>query len=173
MGPEQRSEIVQVLEDSRAVFNDAAGGVSEAQAGVSPAAGRWSVLQCVEHVTTVEERVLGFLERSGQTDSAVIDPQKEAGLLTRVIDRTARADAPEAVRPSGRFSTLAEAVERFNAARSRTIAFAVERAADLHTLLWQHPRFGDLNGREAMTVIAGHARRHAAQIHEVRAAVTD
>lgn len=168
MSPEERSEIVQVLEDSRKVFNDAAGGLSEAQAGVSPAAGRWSVLQCVEHVTTVEERILGFLERAGRVDSPAIDPKREADLMVRVTDRTSRAEAPEPVRPAGRFSSLAEAVERFNAARSRTISFAVERAAELHTLAWQHPRFGNMNGREALTVMAGHARRHAAQIREVR-----
>jgi hypothetical protein len=169
MAPEERTEIVQALEESRKVLNDAAGGLSETHAKTSPAVDRWSVLQCVEHVTTVEERILGFLERAARVDSPLIDPKKEADLLARVTDRTSRAQAPEFVRPSGRFASLAEAVEGFNAARTRTIAFAVERAAELHTLAWQHPRFGDMNGREALMVMAGHARRHAEQIREVRA----
>jgi hypothetical protein len=171
MAPEERSEVVQVLEDSRKAFNEAAGGLSESQAGTSPAAGRWSVLQCVEHVTTVEERFLGWLERAGRVESPSIDPKKEADLLARVTNRTTRAEAPEQVRPSGRFSSLAEAVAGFNAARTRTIAYATERAADLPALDCQHPRFGAMNGRELCMVIAGHARRHAEQIRETRAAI--
>jgi hypothetical protein len=151
------------------VLNDAAGGLSETHAKTSPAVDRWSVLQCVEHVTTVEERILGYLERASRLDSPLIDPKKEADLLARVTDRTSRAQAPETVRPSGRFASLAEAVAGFNAARTRTISFAVERAAELHTLAWKHPRFGDMNGREALMVMAGHARRHAEQIREARA----
>lgn len=171
MAPEDRSEIVEVLEHSRKVFNDATKGFSESQAATSPAAGRWSVLQCVEHVTTVEERFLGFLERAGRLDSPLIDPKKEAELLARVTNRTTRAEAPEPVRPMGRFASLAEAVQGFNAARARTISFAGERAAELHTLACQHARFGDLNGREMCVLMAGHARRHAEQIREIRAAI--
>ena len=171
MAPEEKSEIVKVLEDSRKVFNDAASGLTESQAAASPAAGRWSVLQCIEHVTTVEARFLGFLERAGRLDSPLIDPNKEAALMTRVTDRTTRAEAPEPVRPTGRFASLAEAVEGFNAARARTVSFAAERAADLHTLACQHPRFCDLSGREMCVIIAGHARRHAEQIREIRVAM--
>ena len=171
MSPEERSEVVQALEDSRKVFNDAAGGFSESQAGTRPAEGRWSVLECVEHVTTVEERFLGFLERAGRLDAPAIDPKKEAGLLALVTDRTTRAQAPEPVRPVGRFATLSEAVDGFNAARTRTVAYATERAADLPSHDCHHPRFGAMNGREMCMVIAGHARRHAEQIREIRAAM--
>src|SRR5579864_4553026 len=138
MAPEERSEIVEVLEQSRTVFNDAAKGFSESQAAASPAAGRWSVLQCIEHVTTVEERFLGFLERAGRLDSPLIDPKKESDLMARVTNRTTRAEAPEPVRPMGRFASLAEAVEGFNAARSRTVAFVEARAPELPALACQH-----------------------------------
>jgi hypothetical protein len=171
MAPEETTEIVEALEASRKVFNEAAGGLTESQAGTSPAAGRWSVLQCVEHVATVEERFLGFLERAGRVDSPSINPQKEADLMARVTDRTTRAEAPEPVRPTGRFASLADAVEGFNAARTRTVAYAAERAAELSALDCHHQRFGALNGRELCMIMAGHARRHAEQIREIRAAL--
>ncbi|HUI77336.1 MAG TPA: DinB family protein [Bryobacteraceae bacterium] len=171
MAPGERSEIVQILEDSRKVFTDAAAGVSEAQAKTNPAEGRWSVLQCVEHVTIVEERFLGFLESAGRLDSPAIDAKKEAELLALVADRSARAQAPEPVQPTGRYPTLAEAMQGFNAVRGRTIAFATGRAGDLHTLACEHRRFGPLNGREMLVVIAAHARRHAEQMREVHAAL--
>src|ERR1700683_2307530 len=171
MAPEERTEIVQVLEDSRKVFNDAAGGLSEAQAGTSPAEGRWSVLQCVEHVTTVEERFLGFLKAAPKTDTPRVDKEKEAGLLVRIPDRTTRINAPEAVLPTGRFTTLAEALEQFHTGSTRSIQFAQDRSGDLYYLASEHARLGPMNGAEFLILIAAHARRHAAQIREVRAAL--
>ena len=162
---------MQVLEDSRKAFHEAAAGLSESQASTSPGEGRWSVLQCVEHVTVVEERFFGFLESAGKLDPLVIDAAKEADLMERVTNRSSPAQAPEPVRPSGRFASLAEAVAEFNRARTRTISYAIEHAAELPAHAWQHPRFGDLNGRELLVIMAGHARRHAEQIREARSAL--
>ena len=102
MAPEERSEIVQHLERGRQEFIAAVAGVSEAQAKVRPDPARWSVLECVEHVTTVEERFQGWLQKAEKLDAPRIDKEKEAGLLVRVADRSTRAQAPEAVVPSGR-----------------------------------------------------------------------
>ena len=171
MAPGEKSDIVQVLEDSRTAFNEAAGGLSEAQAAASPAEGRWSVRQCVEHVTVAEERFLGWLENAGRSESPCLDANKESEIFSSVTNRTRRAEAPEPVRPSGRYASLADALAAFNAIRARTVAFAIQRAAELHTLACQHPRFGPVNGRELLAIIAGHANRHAEQIRETRAAV--
>jgi len=163
-------EILSVLEDSRQKFLAASEGVPEAEANTAPAPGRWSVLECVEHVTTVEERFLGWLESGKKLDAPRIDPQKEADLAARVQNRATKAEAPEPVRPVGRFGSLAQAREQFNTTRDRSKRFAEERAADLYSLVAEHPRFGPMNGVEFLTIIAGHALRHAAQIHEARAA---
>jgi hypothetical protein len=40
----------------------AVAGITETQAAARPDPERWSVLDCVEHVTAVEERFLGWLE---------------------------------------------------------------------------------------------------------------
>ena len=171
MAPEERLEIVQHLERGRAEFLASVAGLSEAQVTIRPDPARWSVLDCVEHVTTVEERFLGWLENAKKLDEPRIDKQKEAGLLVRVADRSARAQAPEAVVPNGRFATLAQALEQFNVNRSRSIQFAQDRSDELYYLAAEHPRFGPMNGAEFLMVITAHARRHAAQIQEVRAAL--
>jgi hypothetical protein len=129
------------------------------------------VLECVEHVTVVEERFLGRLETAPRRESPRVDHEKEAELAVRVPNRTVKAEAPEPARPTGRYSSLAEALGQFHAARGRTIRFAQDRARDLDWLALEHPRFGPLNGAEFIVVIAGHARRHAAQIQEVKSAL--
>src|ERR1700722_19175959 len=176
MAPEERleivqDEIVQHLERGRADFLASVAGLSASQAALRPDPARWSVLDCVEHVTIVEERFLGWLENAKKLDTPSIDKQKEADLLVRVADRSARAQAPEAVVPNGRFTTLEQALEQFNANRNRSVQFAQDRSDELYSLAAEHPRFGPMNGAEFLIIITAHARRHAAQIQEVRAAL--
>jgi hypothetical protein len=169
MAPGERSEIIDILEKSREEFQAAANGVPELLANARPETDRWSVLECVEHVATVEEIFLKRLAGGEYTEAPPADKGKEVALAARVVDRSTRRQAPEAILPKGRFKSLAEGLEKFHAARGRTVQFARERAEDLYTLASAHPVFGPLNGVEALTIIAAHARRHAAQIREVRA----
>ena len=62
-------------------------------------------------------------------------------------------------------------MDQFKVNRSLTIRFAKDRAAELYWLSLEHPRFGTMNGSEFMVMIAGHARRHAAQIREAKTAL--
>jgi hypothetical protein len=171
MAPQERTEIVENLERSRREFMAAVAGLSEEQATLRPDPERWSVLDCVEHVTSVEERFLGWLEAAERLDAPRIDKEKETGLMQRVPDRSVRIKAPEAVVPNGRFATLEEAIQQFNVGRTRSIQFAVDRCDDLYCMQGQHPRFGPLNGVEFMILVAGHSRRHGEQIRETRAAI--
>ena len=171
MAPEERSELISALEKSQQEFQAAAAGLSEEQARAKPEPSRWSVLECVEHVTVVEEIFLGRLEAAPRLESPRVDKQREGELAARVPDRTNRAEAPERARPTGRFASLAEALDQFHLARARTMQFARDRAADLYSLSLEHPRFGSLNGAEYIVIIAGHARRHAAQIREAKSAL--
>ena len=171
MAPKERTEIVDNLERSRQEFIAALAGLAESQAKMRPDPERWSVLDCVEHVTSVEERFLGFLEKAETLDAPRIDKEKEWGLMARIPDRSTRVKAPEAVVPTGRFATLAQALEQFNTGRTRSIQFAAEHCDDLYRLASAHPRFGPMNGVEFLIIIAGHSRRHAEQIRETRAAL--
>ena len=168
MAPEERNEIVRVLEDSRKEFCAAVEGLTDERAKIKPAADRWSVLDCVEHVAVVEQRFLSRLEAADQPPAPPLSKQKEEELAVRVVDRTNRAQAPEPAQPAGRFVSLEQALANFNAARTRTIEFAIARRDDLYQLAWEHPRFGMLNGTALLVITAGHARRHAEQIREVR-----
>ena len=171
MSPAERTQIVDMLEQSREDFRAAVAGVSESLATTRPEAERWSVLECVEHVATVEEMFLKRLASGEYSEAPAGDTAKEASLAARIVDRSSRRQAPETVVPKGRFTSLAEGLEQFEGARGRSLQFARERAADLYTLASMHPAFGPLNGVEALIIIASHSRRHAEQIREARAAI--
>ncbi len=171
MSPQERTELVQTLERSREEFNALIAGVSDTHAKAKPDPERWSILECVEHVAVVEGRFLGMLQEAPRSETPRVDKEREAQLAVMVPNRETKAQAPEQARPTGRFATLADAVAEFNAARDRSIHFAQERAGELHSMTLQHRRFGPANGAEFMQIVAGHSRRHGAQIRELRAAL--
>lgn len=170
MAPEQEIEIIKILEQSREDLHSAVKGVNDAESRTRPAEGRWSVLECLEHVATVERRFLSRLESAGQLESS-IDPQREAGVLAMVTDRSQRRQAPEPVQPAGRFASLADALADFDSTRAAVIRFAQAHHAELRTLGAEHALFGRVTGYELMLIIAGHPCRHAAQIREARVAL--
>lgn len=169
MAPQERTELVQNLERSRQEFLAVLDGLTEDQAKLRPDPARWSVLDCVEHVTVVEQRFIGFLEAAQKQESPRVDKEKESRLMQTMPDRSSRFQAPEAVLPKGRFASLAEAREQFDAGRARSIQFAQDRCDDLYCLNSMHQRLGPMNGVEFLILIAQHGRRHAEQIREARA----
>jgi hypothetical protein len=128
------------------------------------------VLECIEHVVIVENRFLGWIA-NGPAIAPQPSAEKETSISARVRDRTTKAEAPEAVRPQGRFHTLAEALAEFEAVRERSIQTVQERGGQLYSVGATHARFGEMNGAEVICLIDGHARRHAAQIRETCAAL--
>jgi hypothetical protein len=171
MVPQEKVDMVQALEATRDEFIGTLEGVTEEQARRSPEPGRWSVLQCVEHIAIAEERFVARIEQGEPVEPPAENPDREAEFLARVPDRTVRRNAPEPVQPAGRYATLAEAIEGFKAARERSIALAKEQGRALYSKAITHPVFGPLNGVETVILIAGHARRHAGQIREIKAAL--
>jgi uncharacterized damage-inducible protein DinB len=166
MAPQEMQDVTGQLESARAELIVAVSGLTEEQARTRPAPDRWSVLECVEHVTFVERRFLGMVRQSEAGTSAERDAAKEAALKERVLDRNNRRSAPEAVRPTGKYGSISEALREFNATRDETLRFASEQGLNLLSRSANHPVLGPLNGVEALLLIAGHGRRHTAQIRE-------
>jgi uncharacterized damage-inducible protein DinB len=175
MAPEQASEAVaellRLLHETHGELHSAVKDLPENDACTCPAPGRWSVLQCIEHLTVVEQAFLGRLQKAERAGAPAIDKQREAELLARISNRGQRAEAPEPVRPTGRFASLSEALQAFDAARAETVRFTEAQQTDLYTLSSVHARFGPLNGYEYVLLIAAHGRRHTAQAREARAAL--
>jgi DinB superfamily len=122
----EKERILADLERGREVLLDALAGVTEDTAAVSPAQGKWSVLECVEHLALSEEYLFGQIEVSHASEAPTGNEKREALIVARGLDRTRAVESPDVGRPAARFSTLAAAVQSFLAARERTIRF-VER----------------------------------------------
>jgi len=162
-------QLIELLEAGRRDVVDSVALLSDVDAARKPAPGRWSALECMEHIVFVESRYLSWLENATVLDAPQRDPEREAWITARVANREWDWIAPDVALPTGRFSTLAEALTEFNAMRDRTLAAAKAREAELFSLQAKHSVLGLMNGAELMRLTAGHASRHAVQIRKARA----
>jgi hypothetical protein len=166
-----RTAILNELASGRDALLEAARGVPEDLAATRPAAGRWSIIECVEHVAVSEDFLLARILQAQSCGAPVVNPKREAAILARGADRTTAVVSPEAGQPAGRFATLADAVESFLAIRERTVRFVEACDADLRAQPANHPLLGTINCHEALLLIAVHPRRHGLQIREIRTAL--
>ena len=158
--------LAETLEAGKRKFLEAAGELSAGQGPVRPGARGWSALECVEHVVAVEERYLRWM-KDAAAEAPRRDAEREFRLFNITRSRLTKVEAPPAVRPRGRFRTLEEAIEEFQAVRNRSIAWVREKGAAVYSTGVRHPRFGLLNGAEIVQLIDAHARRHAEQLREI------
>jgi uncharacterized damage-inducible protein DinB len=170
MKKNERQEILATMAHGAAALMHALHGVTDDMAVRVPGSGRWTILQCMEHVAVAEGDLLSLIDASTHVDTPLVNEKREATILARGADRSTRIESPKEGQPTGRFSTLAEAVQHFHASRERTIRFIEENDEDLRCRIATHPRLGTVNCFEVLLLMAVHPLRHAKQIEESTAA---
>lgn len=174
MDDRERQLVVDQLTASRERLLELVHGLTEEQLAFSPAAGRWSIGECLEHVTRVETRVLALIEKklagaspeTGQREARVDDALIKKALLDRTVGR----NAPENARPTGQWANSGELFAEFLKTRQRTSEFAATTQADLRSYFHPHGALGELDCYQWLLVLSLHGSRHGQQMEEIRAA---
>lgn len=173
MDAQEKARLLADLESGRRALLDAVRDVAEEIAARVPAPGRWSVLECVEHVAVSEDYLFGRIAASHRSDTPMINQEREARILAVGFDRSRKIQSPDVGKPTGRFTTLAQALRRFESVRERTIDFVTACEEDLRCKITSHPLIGTVNCYETLLMIAAHPFRHARQIEEIKAALRE
>lgn len=113
-------------------------------------------------------QILANLENGAAAPAGRALEQLDAWIIAKVLDRTARFNAPPFSQPTGRW-TPAGALAQFLERRAQTVA-QLESNPDLRRRLIDHPAFGPIDGYQWVLAVAAHSARHTAQILEVKAA---
>jgi uncharacterized damage-inducible protein DinB len=171
--PQEREFLLKQFETTRDNFLKSISGLSQKQWTFKPAPDRWSVAEVAEHITVSESTIAGAVHGLMQSPAA---PEKRAQvkgkdelLLQRMPDRSHKAQAPEMLRPTGRWPTEADLIKAFEEARKANMDYIRTTNDDLRDHFFDHPAFGTLDGYQWMLLIAMHSARHTAQIEEVKA----
>jgi uncharacterized damage-inducible protein DinB len=166
----ERETVLKNLAESRERLLCMAQGLSREQFHYCAEPGRWTVAECLEHIVTVEARLLGRIQKAleiGPDDSkrSALEGQDDA-LVAGTVGRVDRFSAPEPLVPTGHWPDE-QLLPEFEAARQRSRDFAASTQADLRGHFFQHPIFGDLDLYQWLLMIAAHCDRHRVQSEEV------
>jgi hypothetical protein len=165
----ERERAIRLIEENRDRLCESVSGLSDAQWTFKPAPDRWSVLDNVEHLAVLGDRVR---MRLSNFESAPPSPpdrslrEIDAMLLTKVVDRSIKLKAPEPAEPTGRWTPVV-AVEQY-----RTVCAGLTEVAQTPTGLREHavphPIFGPMDGYQWLLAAGAHSDRHNQQIAEVK-----
>jgi uncharacterized damage-inducible protein DinB len=167
----EKKEGLAQLERTRAALVAATKGLSEAQWRFKPGPDRWSVAEVLEHIVLTEDFLLENTSQkvmqapAGKPDRDYKSTDKMVS--SAIADRTQKAQAPEPVRPTGRWSPQ-EALDRFLKIRERTVEF-LESTPGLRDHVVDSPLGQPMDAYQWLLFISAHSERHTKQIQEVKA----
>jgi uncharacterized damage-inducible protein DinB len=171
--PEERESALKSFQTTHDNFLKSISGLSQKQWTFKPAPDRWSVAEVAEHITLSEGLIFSLVQEAMQSPAAPEKRAQVAGkdemILTRVPDRSHKAQAPEMLKPTGRWPTEADLVKAFEERRAATMEYIKTTNDDLRDHFFDHPVFGTLDAYQWLLLISTHSARHTAQIEEVKA----
>lgn len=173
LSKEERKYAAGLLKETKKYFLKNIKGLSDAQLNFKAAPEKWSIRQCMEHITLAES----FLDQLLQgTLNAPANPEKRSeikikdeDIVTMLTDRSKKAQAPEPIQPKGNFKSTEEMIQQFNTARDKHIEYMKTTQDDMCNHCTPHPAFGMLDSYQWMLLLAAHSKRHTLQIEEVKA----
>src|SRR5579863_2662392 len=122
--PQEREAALKQFETTRDNFLKSIAGLSQKQWTFKPAPDRWSVAEVAEHITVSESTIFGLVQKLMQSTAAPEKREQVKGkdqlIEQRMPDRSHKAQAPEMLRPTGRFATETELIKAFEDNRSAT-----------------------------------------------------
>jgi uncharacterized damage-inducible protein DinB len=170
----ERELVVKHLAHSRERLVTLVEGLSAEQKSFRPAEDRWSITDCIEHITVVENNILIFIQKALQSEpdgSRQAEVQgKDQTVLERVPARERRVKGPAEVMPSGRWQDFDELLRQFEATRERSVRFSAVTQADLRSHFFPHPFLGLLDCYQWLLFLGAHCERHVRQMEEVKGA---
>jgi hypothetical protein len=169
----EREAALKSLQETRDAFPKSIAGLSEKQWRFKPAPDRWSVAEVSEHIAISESTIFGMVQKVMASPAT---PEKRAevagkdeAILTKVPDRSHKAQAPEFLKPTNRWTTESELIKAFEFNRKATMDYVRTTNDDLRDHFGPHPLLGTLDAYQWILLISAHSERHTKQIEEVKA----
>jgi DinB superfamily len=171
--PEERAAALKSLQATHDAFLQSISGLSEKQWRFKPAPDRWSIAEVSEHIAVSEGMILQLVQSKIMTGPATPEKRAEVKvtdlqILTLVPDRTHKAQAPDFLKPTGRFATREETAKAFEQARKTTMEYVQTTNDDLRDHFAPHPMLGMMDAYQYILLISAHSERHTKQIEEVK-----
>jgi len=168
-----KEELLKYMKETRQNFLNSVKGLSEAQLNFKSAPDKWSVKEVSEHITLAED----FLGESAVKVMSVPASDKksqvhdnESQFIATLTDRSKKFQAPDPLKPTGKWATEADTLKVFKASREKYIDWVKKTPEkDLRAHVQASPLGIELDAHEWILFMVGHTARHTKQIEEVKA----
>ncbi|MDP9004678.1 MAG: DinB family protein [Verrucomicrobiota bacterium] len=171
---EERDLAIEYLKQTQKDFLAATEGLSDAQWKFKAGPDRWSIAEVSEHIAVTEQTIWEMV--TGKVMKSPAAPEKKGEvkgkdetIMKMVPDRSKKAQAPERLKPTGRWATRAALVKEFESSRDKEIAYLAETKEDLRSHFEDHPLLKTMDAYQWLLLNGAHCKRHTAQILEVKA----
>ena len=167
----ERKFAVDHLNKTRTDLINAVKDLSEAQLNFKADTNRWSVLECVQHITLASPGILGLMQGTLKTpnDSNFKASFSDEQFIKMIEDRSHKAQAPEPFKPvHSTYKNLNETLQVFNKGRDSLITYVNTTNDDLRNHVAKLP-FGNADAYQVILLVSAHTNRHTQQINEVKA----
>lgn len=161
----ERQQLLDHLNQSRKTFAEGIQGLTPAQANFKPAANRWSVLECAEHLTQAEQLLFADVQEALNGPVGKKSRVSDENVLDAWGTRKQKAQSSGAYDPIGRWPDLGAVLKEFNRRRALTIEFVTSTQEDLRG----RTCCGGMDLYQQLLGISAHTLRHVEQMNEVKA----
>jgi len=172
------AEVLDHVEKQRDTLRAVVATIPPDKHAVSPMPGAWSILGVLEHLSATETRIIGLLQKkvveareAGLARETETSPIMPGMGLERLLDRSRKLSAPEAVHPTNSLD-LNAAWAALDKSRAGLHAFAADvDGLALKNVMHSHLYFGPLDVYTWLAFIGSHEARHTDQIREISASL--
>ncbi len=172
---DQRKFAADYLNQTKHDFLKSIDGLNSAQLSFKADSTRWSILDCAEHIALAEQGLFmimqGQLKSSGDSTKRKEINVSEKEIIGRLTNRTFKVQAPEVIKPTGKFPNLEAIKQAFSKQRDNCINYVNATNDDLLNHYWKHPATGTIDLYQTIILLAAHCKRHTLQIEEVKAQI--
>ena len=166
-----REFAIKYATDTQADFVKQLTGLSDAQLNFRAAEGRWTIGEIAEHIIVVENALRGFVDGGMKAPVPACKDEfriQDVAVILTITNRQQKFQAPEAVRPNGRWKTVPDLLANFDTTRKTSIDYMKNMKEDMRSHFVPMP-LGKLDAFQSFLFMIGHSERHLAQLKEVKA----
>jgi DinB superfamily len=172
LNAKERNTLNGQLQISYDKLNTAIAKLNTAQLNFKPSEKKWSIAECIEHVTLAELR---FPEIVKEEITKIPNPAfrekiriSDDEIKPKMLSKSWKAKSPEIFKPSGKFASIEETISTFRKQRQQTIAYINSTDDDLRNHFWKHPLTGHIDLYQTLLLMSAHLERHVEQIESIK-----
>jgi len=169
----ERQELIVQLQNSLNKFNTTIAGLSSDQLNFREKDNKWTIAECIEHITLAELKfptiVADEMQKPSNPDYRKKIKIKDEKIRPKMLSRIWKAKSPEIFKPTGRFASSEEAIKTFQEQRAKTLQYVNTTSDDLRNHFWKHPLTGTIDLYQTLILMSAHLERHIEQIEKIKA----